>query len=189
MGAFDELDRPQAGSYMQAAYPERGREALRRGRVSVAKAEYFLTVCTDGRCPGLTASAVAAAVMEEGQRMELDATWRVRCAVIMPDHLHLLVVLGERLALGQAVARLKAKTKGILQTFDPRLRWERDFFDRRVRPDDERLSLFLYIFFNPYRAGLCKRAESWPWFRCRDNDWEWFKEMLDADRPAPEWLV
>ncbi len=120
--------------------------------------------------------------------MEGDATWQVRCAVVMPDHIHLLVILGERLTLGKSIARLKAKTSALLTSFSPTLEWERDFFDRHVRPDEDCLALFLYIFLNPYRANLCARYERWPWYYCRVEDWAWFKDWLDADRPQPEWL-
>jgi REP element-mobilizing transposase RayT len=107
----------------------------------------------------------------------------------MPDHIHLLIVLGERLSLGKAVARLKAKTRAALAVADAALEWERDFFDRHIRPDEDRLSLFLYLYLKPYRANLCAQDRQWPYFYCRSEDWIWFKDMLDFDRPVPEWLA
>jgi putative transposase len=121
--------------------------------------------------------------------MERDSSWQVRCATVMPDHVHLLFVLGERLFLGKSLARLKAKTADALCRYAPGAKWERDFFDRHVRPDDDVLALFLYVFLNPYRAGLCRHGERWPWFYCRDEDWAWFQNYLEADRPHPEWLA
>ena len=168
--------------------PAKGHAALRRGRVSIPNAEYFITVCTDQRRIGLTTPEVAKAILAEAQAMAVDTTWQLRCSVVMPDHLHLLVVLGERLTLGQSIARLKSKTKSMLVAQSPSLKWERDFFDHHVRPEDERLSLFLNVFLNPYRAGLCPRDGSWPWYFCREVDWAWFKGLLDEDRPLPGWL-
>jgi REP element-mobilizing transposase RayT len=168
---------------------EKGRAALRRGRVSIPHAEYFLTLCTDQRRAGLTEAAVAPAILVEMHAMEADFAWQLRCAVVMPDHMHLLMILGNTLTLGQCVGRLKARTGAMLRLAPAPLAWERDFFDRHVRPDDERLAIFLYVFLNPHRAGLCARGESWPWYFCRDEDWAWFKGLLDADRPYPEWLV
>jgi REP element-mobilizing transposase RayT len=164
----------------------KGHAALRRGRVSICGAEYFLTICTDGRCLSLTLPAIAESILAETGAMDADATWRLRCAVVMPDHLHLLVVLGNRLTLGKAVARLKSKTANLLGSSG--LKWERDFHDHHIRPDEERLALFLYLYLNPYRADLCKRSEPWPWYRCSPDDWRWFKDCLQEDRPAPEWL-
>ena len=121
--------------------------------------------------------------------MNEDFTWKLRCAVVMPDHLHLLVMLGSRIPLGKTVSRLKSKTSAVLAASQHKLEWERDFFDHRLRPSEERLDVFLYLFLNPYRAGLCPRIECWPGYYCCEEDWEWFRTMLDQDRPVPEWLA
>ncbi len=118
--------------------------------------------------------------------MENDAAWQLRCMVVMPDHIHLLGVLGRRLTLGKCVARLKARTAAFLKAAG--LGWERNFYDHRVRPDEESLSLFLYIYLNPYRAGFCSRVDRWPWFYCSVPDWRWFRNCLQEERPPPEWL-
>lgn len=132
---------------------------------------------------------MAKPILDECLAMETDGTWQLRCAVVMPDHVHLLMVLGERLALGKSIARLKAKTSAILRAAGSSLDWERDFYDHHVRPDDDRLAIFLYVFLNPHRAEACARGERWPWYFCRDEDWAWFKDMLDEERPLPEWLA
>jgi REP element-mobilizing transposase RayT len=168
--------------------PAKGHAALRLGRVSIPNAEYFLTICTDKARAGLTTPATAGFILREMHAMEADQSWQLRCAVIMPDHLHVLATLGERLPLGRCVARLKSKTAGALRSVAAELEWERDFFDQRLRPDEDRQSVFLYIYLNPYRAGLCPRAERWPWYYCRAEDWVWFKDHLDDERPPPEWL-
>jgi putative transposase len=162
----------------------RGHAALRRGRYSQANHEYFLTICTAQKRVGLM-SRPATAILRECRAMDADATWQLCCGVIMPDHLHLLVVLGARLLLEKCVARLKSKTAAALGA----LKWERGFFDRYIRPDEDRLSLFLYIFLNPYREGLCERSARWPWYYCRPADWAWFKGLLDEERPDPRWLL
>ncbi len=87
------------------------------------------------------------------------------------------------------MARLKAKTSASMRLADAALTWERDFFDRHVRPEEDRLSMFLYIYLNPYRAGLCAKGDRWPWYYCCAEDWGWFGQMLDAERPIPEWLA
>ena len=173
--------------------PTKGHAALRRGRVSIPRADYFLTVCTDEKRPGLTSPAVATAILTELRAMDADGTWQLRCAVVMPDHLHALAVLGERLTLGQSVGRLKSKTQASLRAVAANsaasLVWERDFYDHHVRPDEDRLALFRYIFLNPDRAGLCPTGDRWPWYYCCDADWSWFKGELNTERPYPEWLL
>lgn len=173
--------------------PTKGHAALRRGRVSLPHADYFLTLCTDEKRPGLTSPAVATAILTALRAMDADGTWRLRCAVVMPDHLHAVVILGERLTLGQSVGRLKSKTHPSLRAVAANsaafLAWERDFYDHHVRPDEDRLALFRYIFLNPDRAGLCATGDRWPWYYCCDDDWSWFKGELNTERPYPEWLL
>ncbi len=163
----------------------RGQAALRYGRVSLPGAEYFLTICTEDRRQGLTAPPVAAALLAEATAMDRDGTWQLRSLVVMPDHVHLLVILGERLPLGKAVARWKSKTKAaIMEGID----WQRDFYDHHVRPGEERAPILHYLFFNPWRAGLCAREERWPWYYCRAEEWEWLEASLAESKPFPGWL-
>jgi putative transposase len=170
-----------------AIYPTRGRAGLRRGRMSAPGAEYFLTLCTDDRRVGLTTEETGEAVMGELRTMDCDGTWTLRCAGIMPDHIHILAILGERLPLGRSIQRLKAKTSASLRAVG--IDWERDFFDHRLRVANDVLGVLLYIYLNPYRAGLLARTARWPWFHCRPVDWEWFRDRLDEERPPPEWLA
>ncbi len=175
------------GSYL----PEKGQAALRRGRFSQPDATYFLTLCTEERRAGLTHAILAGRILDEAHAMTTDATWTLRAATIMPDHIHLLITLGERLPLDKSVNRLKAKTSALLKEHAnaaSSLLWQRGFFDHKLRADDSVAAVLLYIHLNPYRAGVCERTTSWPWFYCRAEDWSWFKESLDADLPPPEWL-
>jgi putative transposase len=166
--------------------PAKGHAALRRGRESVPHAGYFLTLCTASRQKGLTQALLANKVLEELRSMETNSVWFVRCATIMPDHIHLIITLGERLGLGKAVQRMKGKTAAALRAFG--LEWENDFFDHQLRSDDCGLPLFLYVYLNPYRAGDCAQNVRWPWFVCQDEDWKWVQEYLEQELPLPEWL-
>jgi putative transposase len=166
--------------------PGKGHAALRRGRSSQPLAGYFLTLCTAGRCSGLVTATVNAAIWREVDAMIGDRTWVFRCGVIMPDHLHLVVTLGERLSLSQCVQRIKARTSAELKACG--LSWERGYFDHRMHPEDAVLPVFLYIYLNPYRAGLLTSEGRWPQFRCGADDWSWFRTELESDLPVPEWL-
>src|SRR4051812_45485503 len=114
-----------------ALEPFKGHSALRRGSHSQCGAEYFLTICTEGKRAGLTDFSVWTTLITEAEAMARDHTWTLRCMVVMPDHQHLLVVLGERLPLAKTIQRLKAKTSGLLRLTG--LAWERGFFDRQIR--------------------------------------------------------
>jgi len=105
----------------------------------------------------------------------------------MPDHVHLLVQLVDRLTLGQAVARLKSKSGTSLITAG--IRWQDGHCEHQMRPREDRLPVFLYIYLNPYRANLLPAGKIWPWFVCGEADRAWFMPMLDQGLPEPAWLA
>ena len=43
------------------------------------------------------------------------------------------------------------------------IRWQRDFFDHRLRDDENFTDKANYILKNPVRAGLAARFEDWPY--------------------------
>ena len=166
--------------------PDKGHAALRRGRWTHSEADYFLTLCTEGKRSGLCTARAADDIFHEMRTMQADGSWRVRCATVMPDHIHLLITLGQRLLLGRTIQRLKAKTSAALR--QALVRWERGFFDHQLRPDDDCLAIFLYIYLNPYRGGLIAKNEKWPCYYCCEDDWTWFSSYLDHEIQPPEWL-
>lgn len=166
--------------------PLKGHAALRRGRASIPSATYFLTLGTQNRGEGLHFDQAANALWAEIDALDSSSDWKMRCAVIMPDHLHLLITLGERLSLSQTVQRLKAKTTPALR--DVKLSWATGYYDHRLLPEEGALAVFLYIYLNPYRANLIDSGKKWPHYRCRAEDWDWFHTQLDTEHPYPEWL-
>jgi REP element-mobilizing transposase RayT len=165
----------------------KGYQALRRGRHSTPGASYFITFCTADRATGLTGIQVGQAIQGEWHVMENDGQWIVRCATIMPDHLHLLIELGAKLTLGKAVARIKSRTAAALRSAN--LAWQSGYFDHRLRPGESALPYFHYVYLNPYRAKLMATDAEWPWFFCGPEDRAWFMPHLDRGLPLPEWLA
>ncbi len=166
--------------------PPRGYESLRRYRVTIPHASYFLTLCTHARAAGLNRPDTAATIKEQICALESDAVFTLQAAVIMPDHLHRLGLVTGQLTVGQMVGRLKAKTRPALLTVG--LRWQGNFFEHRLRPDDPREDVLRYLFLNPYRARLLPPTEAYPWFWLGPTEAAWFQPALDDDRPFPVWL-
>lgn len=167
--------------------PGRGHEALRRGRWSAPGAEYFLTICTNDRQPGLTEPSLVAAIFDAAHRLTADGMWQLRTGTLMPDHLHLLVTLGSNDDLAAAVRLFKGRLSPALRAAG--LRWERGYFDHRMRANEDRLPVFLYVFLNPYRAKLLDTTERWPAYFCCPEDWSWFEPLTNSSAPFPEWLL
>ena len=160
--------------------------ALRRGRCSQRGATYFMTFCVVDRKPVLIPD-VAHGLVAEAQQMVREGIWTLRCITVMPDHVHLLIILGAYLTLAQSVTRLKVKAKPAINVKAGR--WQSNFYDHRLRANDSLEATMRYIWMNPYRKNLIPVTEEWPWSYCRPEDWECFKGSTDSGYPFPEWLV
>ena len=158
---------------------------LRNHRVSLPGVRYFLTCCLSRHMTGLTTPLASQTVREVFDRLTLDENWHLLAATIMPDHIHVLFVLGETLSLNRTVAKLK--TRSTCGTF----RWQPNYFEHRLRPDDIAGFYARYIFLNPYRAGLVPRCEIWPhWIIGADGgNWDFIAGLEDGMFPPAEWLT
>jgi REP element-mobilizing transposase RayT len=82
---------------------------------------------------------------------------------LMPDHVHLLVGVGEQVSLSAFVGSWKSlcaiarKRRGQSCRF-----WQRSFFDRALRDNDPLNETTLYILANPIRAGLATHIGEYP---------------------------
>ena len=166
--------------------PERGDEALRRFRVSLPHSDYFLTFNLTERGHGLTEAPTGSAIREEISAIEHAGYWRVRAAVIMPDHMHLLVALHAMLPLSRIVARLKSRTKRVLEQAG--LCWQGNYYEHRLRTVEDAGPVILYIYLNPYRANLLPSSTPYPWFWLGADESVWFEPGLDNGKPFAEWL-
>ncbi len=105
----------------------------------------------------------------------------------MPDHVHALGTLGPRLRIGQVCAKVKTLSKPHLSVFN--CSWQRDFFERRLRPGDSIEDFVRYIFLNPYRDRFRDRKAEWPWWTRRGDLKFDFEAMIQAAGGVPEeWL-
>ncbi|MCE9613335.1 MAG: transposase [Lentisphaerae bacterium] len=122
------------------------------------------------------------------ERLHADGDMRLLCATTMPDHLHIVFELTERLAVGPVIGKLKAITKPALA--DVGASWQRGFFDHRLRPDERSDAYARYVFLNPYRQDLIKRDTTWAaWMMGTGVDFD-FVHLLDAGGlPPVEWIA
>lgn len=166
--------------------PERGYEALRRYRASLPHTNYFVTLCTRDRKQGLNRPEIAPAIQAEIAAIEEAGHWSLRAATIMPDHLHLLITLHDKLSLGRTIARLKTKTRAAL--IPTNLEWQGNYYEHLLRPNEHVESVIRYIHLNPYRADLIDSSAVYPWFWLGLAESVWFRPLTDDGKPFPEWL-
>lgn len=127
------------------------------------EAAYFVTVTTKYRginqlCLPEVASGLTASVTLRDER----GTWRTLAYVLMPDHVHLLIVVADARRLLPLLTAWKRYTARHLK-----IHWRHGFFERRVRRADSIARTVEYIRQNPVRAGLARRPDDWPYLWVR----------------------
>ena len=144
-----------------------GHAALRCGRVSLPGQIYLVTFTTQHRNPlfmeAATARTAAAAFTDPRAWMRS----RLLAWVLMPDHWHGLIELGDGESLSNLICRLKANTARCVRgetAGSMGAVWARGFHDRALRHEDDLLSAARYVVMNPVRVGLVKRLGEYPYW-------------------------
>ena len=122
-------------------------------------AVFFITVCCRERNVNqLCRADIASGLFESVEFRQQQGDWFVHLWLLMPDHIHALISFPRDRAMKKVVRLWKentAKHTGV--------EWQRDFFDHRLRNDENHVQKATYIRMNPVRAGLVERPEDWPW--------------------------
>lgn len=141
------------------SYRKLGHAALRNGRASICNTAYLITTTTQNREPlflHFPAACVAARCFEDAALLRSN---RMLAWVLMPDHVHWLLQLGETDNLGDIVGRLKsASSRHANQSLNRTgSLWSKAFHDHALREEQDLQAVARYIVANPLRAGLVKR--------------------------------
>jgi putative transposase len=132
--------------------------AALRGRHSVPGFHYVVTAVTAHRISLFWSFEFAVIVARELHQLQRDNCCQMIAWVIMPDHLHALVVL-DRMPLSRLMQRLKGRTAmAINRRRNSRDRvWQRGFHDHALRREESIVVAARYVVTNPLRAGLVRR--------------------------------
>lgn len=137
-----------------------GHRALRKGRASCPGTAYLITSVTRNRQPVFRNFATACAAARCFHDHNLLRDSHMLAWVLMPDHVHWLIQLGEEDELSNLVNRLKSASSrmaGKAGVSGGGL-WLQGFHDRGIRAEDEVVAAARYIIANPLRAGLVERV-------------------------------
>lgn len=143
-----------------------GRRALRGGRHSLAGQIYLITFTTANRERLFDDAANAAIVARASEDGRLWYRSRLLAWVLMPDHWHGFIELGNLDDISIVVQRLKTNTARALR----RHRsggvpvWATGFHDRALRVDENLQVAARYLIANPIRAGLVTRIGDYPYW-------------------------
>jgi REP element-mobilizing transposase RayT len=109
----------------------------------------------------LTEPTLAPVILDSANFYQEKQRWYITLFLVMPDHIHALLSF----ARDQAMSRVIGDWKHF-QACTHAVKWQEGYFDHRLRDDErgEQLSIKMdYIRQNPVVAGLCAKAEDWPW--------------------------
>lgn len=132
--------------------------ALRLGRYSEPGRIYLVTTVTRDRTPFFLDLAAARALIGALRFAQGQGHADTLAYVVMPDHLHWLMTLGDGISLSTVVRSIKAVTSRRLG----RPIWQPGFHDHAVRQDEDLVHMARYIAANPLRAGLVRNLGDYP---------------------------
>jgi len=141
---------------------------LRKGRVSQSGVVYHITAVTQNRKPYFASLDNGRKVVQQLMALQTEGRAETLCYVVMPDHLHWLMVLHEG-KLSEAVQLLKGRSAhAIGQAI-----WQANYYDHAVRQDEDLRKMARYIVANPLRANLVEQIGDYPLW-----DAAWLDETL-----------
>ncbi|NLE42016.1 MAG: metalloregulator ArsR/SmtB family transcription factor [Lentisphaerae bacterium] len=128
-------------------------------------ARFFITItCKQRGVNTLCRQPVAEALLDSVRQYEASGRWYLWLALLMPDHLHLIVSIRPDLGLRSVIGNWKR-----YQATHLGLEWQANFFDHRLRDEEEFRDKAAYIRMNPVRKELSETRETWPFVLDRTN--------------------
>ena len=122
-------------------------------------AVYFITInCLQRGKNQLADKKTSSAIFSAFRHYETLGKWHVRLCLLMPDHLHALISFNTR---QHPMSRSIQSLKGFLAK-EVGIKWQKNYFDHRLRNDEALEEKAQYIRLNPVRAGLAKDPQAWP---------------------------
>ena len=122
-------------------------------------ADYFVTLCAEPRRQNhFCKDPIGQAILDSIRIYNEKQNWYCDLAVLMPDHIHLLVSFPPEKILSQVVGLWK---RALAKTH--KISWQRNFFEHRLRNDENVQQKADYILENPVRAGLVEAWRDWPY--------------------------
>jgi putative transposase len=139
---------------------------LRKGRHNEFNRIYLLTTATWQRQPLFMEWPVARMVIHAMRDQVKAHRVESLAFVVMPDHLHWLIVLQSKATLAALMRSVKGRSsRQINQLRGTNLPvWQNGYHDHALREDEELVHVARYIVANPLRAGLVKNIGDYPFW-------------------------
>jgi len=142
-----------------------GNQALRRGRYSCSRHIYFITTVCAGRNRLFLDTDNARLVSKLCHDKRIWTGSKLLAWVLMPDHWHGIIELGENMTLSMTMQAFKSCSSKALnaQINSSGKIWQSGFYDRCLL-EAHLLPAARYLVANPLRAGLVKDIGQYPYW-------------------------
>lgn len=175
----------------------RWRKRLRR--YEIANQPRFLTFSCYHRLPLFSNDAIKSRFVDHLGAAKARDRFHLIAWVLMPDHLHLIIVPNHAIAsMDQVLTRLKGdfarEVIGRWKELDARILnrithangrrrfWQHGGgYDRNIRDEDELWEKIDYIHANPVRRGLVSAIIDWPWSSARWYEGDRAGSLIEID--------
>jgi putative transposase len=140
--------------YSQMPYSE-----ILHGRKSEIGGTYSITFCTEQRRPIFLNPANAKCVLDKIKQSEEVGHCCLHAAVVMPDHVHMLITLRKiEIGMGRVISAIKNISARMISSSskDGMRIWQAGFYEHRLRSNEDLRKQARYIIANPLRAGLVR---------------------------------
>lgn len=122
--------------------------------------------------PHWLADSRIASLVSEALQYRDNKVYMLYCAIIMPNHIHMVFKI-ERddiplFKILQSLKRHTAREANKILKRSGRF-WQHESYDHVVRDGAELERIIVYIFLNPQKAQLVKRAAEWKWTYIRED--------------------
>ena len=151
---------------MSGSHPKlpKGTRKTRVGRFSETNRIYHVNTATIEREPLFRSFQFARCVVRAMMHEQQAGGSTTLAYVVMPDHLHWLLRVNSRRTLSESVCVVKSSAARQINALRKSLDrvWQRGFYDRAVREEDDLADIARYIVANPLRAGLVQSVKDYP---------------------------
>ena len=125
----------------------------------VSNPDYFVTICCLRRgFNQLCRPEVVQVIFQSAHTYQVSHRWYCELLVLMPDHMHLILSVGETKKIADVVGTWKRWVAKKVGT-----QFQNGFFDHRLRGAASAQEKWDYVNLNPVRKGLVSRVEDWPY--------------------------
>ena len=151
----------------------------------------FVTFCTHRKIAVLQAPQFRTIVVDAISEIHAQSLFRLYGYVIMPDHIHLVLLPPEKIALSAVVGEIKSlsakRIHAVLSADDIRhftvirnrlerfALWQRRCYDHNCRSEEALWEKVNYCHNNPVRRGLVETPGEWKW-----SSYDWYQDCSDA---------